>query len=139
MVPKFFIELASYASKDSGMTKVDVFIKVPYSNVQFLRDQITYKADYSLIISIYDDDDVLKLEKIWNERVTAQNFDQTISRTSFNISYKSFSLMPGEYNFICRLEDNESRKYSKFEREINIREFNESFDISDIVLASDAS
>ena len=136
MVPKFFIELASYASPDSGMTKIDVFIKVPYSNVQFLRDQISYKADYSLIISIYDDDDVLKLEKIWNERVTAQNFDQTVSRASFNISYKSFSLQPGEYNFICKLEDNESRKYAKFERTINIREFNENFDVSDIVLAS---
>ena len=89
MLPRFFIELASYASVDPGKTKMDVFIKVPYSNVQFLRDQSNYKADYSLIVSIYNDDEDLILEKLWNEKVTTQTFDQTVSRTSFNI--KSFS------------------------------------------------
>jgi hypothetical protein len=122
MLPRFFIELASYASQDSGKTKVDVFIKVPYSNVQFLRNQTNYRADYSLIVSIFNDDDDLILEKLWNENVSTQSFNQTISRTSFNISYKSFSLEPGEYNFICKLEDNESRKFSSFERMINVRE-----------------
>ncbi len=136
MIPRFFIDLASYASQDSDKTKIDVFIKVPYSNVQFLKDQFSYKADYSLIISIYDDDEILKLEKLWNEKVTTQRFEQTISQTSFNISYKSFLLTPGEYNFVCKLEDNESRKFSVFEKMINVRKFDKPLDISDLVLAS---
>ena len=135
-LPKFFLDLASYQSQESGKSKMDVFIKVPYSNVQFIKTQNDYRAMYSIIVSIYDDDETLKLETLWNEKIEAHNFKQTISQTSFNISYKSFFIEPGKYKFVCKLEDNESRKYSIYEQLINIREFSDSIDISDLVIAS---
>jgi len=134
--PKFYIDLAGYKSQDPSKSKLDVFIKVSNSNVQFLKTRGEYRAKYSLTISVYDDDDILKFEKLWNENITTKNFKQTISQTSFNVSYKSFIIEPGEYKFICRLEDSGSRKYSVFERMINIRGFNDSIDISDLVIAS---
>lgn len=136
-LPKFFIDLASYSSQDSGKSKLDVFIKVPYSNVQFIKSQDKYRANYSLIISLYDDDDdELKIEKLWNEKLETRNFKQTVSHTSYNVSYKSFTIEPGEYKFVCKIEDNESRKYSIFEQMIKVREFTDSIEISDLVLAS---
>lgn len=134
--PKFFIDLASYASHDSTKTKMDIFIKVPYSNVQFLKSQNEYRAKYSLIVSLYDEDETLKLEKLWNEKISVQSFKQTISRKSFNVSYKSFLILPGKYNLVCKLEDLGSRKHAVFEQKINIRAFNDSIEVSDLVLAS---
>jgi GWxTD domain-containing protein len=135
-LPQFFIDLASYDSQDSGKSKIDVFIKVPYSNIQFIKIQNEYRAKYSLVVSVYDDDENLKLEKLWNEKITTQSFQQTVSQTSFNLSYKSFILASGDYKFVCRLEDLESKKYSVFEQDIKLRMFEDSIDISDIVLAS---
>jgi len=136
-LPRFFIDLASYTSQDSGKSKLDVFIKVPHSNIQFLKTHNRFKANYSLIVSLYDDDEKLKLEKLWNEKVETGNFNQTVSKTSFNFSYKSFVIEPGQYKFVCRLEDMESRKYSTYEQKINIRTFKDSIDISDLVIVSD--
>lgn len=135
-IPRFFIDLAGYASQDSGKSKMDVFIKVPYSNIQFLKTGNIFKASYTLIVSLYDEDENLILEKLWTEKVQTNSFQQTISRTSFNISYKSFVVDPGEYKFVCKLEDLESRKFAVFDQKIKIREFNFNLDLSDLVLAS---
>lgn len=134
-LPRFYLDLASYQSTDSAKSKLDVFVKVPYSNIQFIKSPEEYRANYSIIISLYEDDK-LKLEKLWNEKVTTNSFKQTISHTSYNISYKSFTIEPGEYKFVCKLEDLESRKYSEFEQLIKIREFKDSIEISDLVIAS---
>lgn len=134
-LPRFFIDLASYKSQDSTKSKMDIFIKVPYSNIQFLKTPNEYSAKYTLIVSLYKED-TLKLEKLWNEKVTTNSFKQTISQTSFNVSYKSFLVDPGEYKFVCKLEDLESRKFSVFEQQIKIRKFVDSLGLSDLVLAT---
>ena len=136
--PKFYIDIANYASQDSGKSRIDVFIKIPYSNIQFIKSAFGYSAKYAVTVSLYDvDEENLKLEKQWNEKVNTQNFKQTESNSSFNISYKSISIEPGEYKFVCKIEDLESRKYHPFEQKIKIREFSEILDLSDIVLVSE--
>ncbi|MCB9207446.1 MAG: GWxTD domain-containing protein [Ignavibacteriales bacterium] len=137
LLPKFYIDLATYASQDSEKSKMDVFIKIPYSNIQFLKTATSYAAKYSVTISLYDNDEVLKLEKLWTEKINVQNFQQTSSNTSFSISYKSFTVKPGEYKFVCKVEDLESKKHFPFEQEIKIRKFTQSLDLSDIVLVSE--
>ena len=134
-LPKFYLDLASYKANDTTKSKIDIFIKVPYSNIQFLKTTKEYSAKYALIVSLYQDDE-LQLEKLWNEKITTNSFKQTISQTSFNVSYKSFLVDPGEYKFVCKLEDLESRKHSVYEQQINIRKFDDTLGISDLVLAS---
>ncbi len=135
--PKFFIDLATYESADSGKTKLDVFIKVPYSNIQFLKTGTGYFAKYSITVSIYNDDDELQLEKLWNEKIGTREFKQTISETSYNISYRSFNIIPDKYKFVCKLEDLESRKHAIFEQEIDVRKYEDSVEISDVVIVSE--
>ncbi|MCB0748025.1 MAG: GWxTD domain-containing protein [Ignavibacteriales bacterium] len=137
LLPKFYIDLATYASQDSEKSKIDVFIKIPYSNIQFLKTATSYAAKYSVTISLYDDDEVLKLEKLWTEKINVQNFQQTSSNTSFSISYKSFTVKPGEYKFVCKVEDLESKKHFPFEQEVKIRKFSQNIDLSDIILVSE--
>lgn len=136
-LPNFYLDLASYKSKEAGKTKVDVFIKIPYSNLQFLKNDKGYQSKYSIIVSVYDEDDELKLEKLWNETVTTRMFDQTALRTSYNVSYKSLHIPPGRYKFVCKLEDNESRKHAVYERMINVREYKDDLELSDLILVSE--
>jgi GWxTD domain-containing protein len=136
-LPKFYIDLASYESRDSGKTKVDIFIKVPYSNIQFLKIDNGYLAKYSFIISLYDEDDELKLEKLWNEKIETQSFKQTNSSKSYNVSYKSLDIESGKYKLVCKLEDNESKRYATYEQLINIRLFEDPLELSDVVIVSE--
>lgn len=136
-LPRFYIDLASYKSNDSGKANVDVFIKVPYSNVQFLKSNKGYVAKYTVTISVLDEDEEkLLIEKLWNEKIVTNKFKQTSSQRSFNISYKSFTIKPGKYKFICKLEDVESRKHSIYEKIINIREYKDPIELSDIIIVS---
>ncbi len=138
LLPKFYIDLDNYADQDSAKSKIDVFLKIPYSNITFIKTPIGYSARYSVTVSFYDSDkDNLLLEKQWNEKVNTQNFKLTSSSTSFNLSYKSFSLNPGEYSFECKVEDLESRKYYSYDQKIKLRAFSPNLDLSDIVIVSE--
>ena len=136
-LPRFYLDLASYEGRDTAKSKIDIFIKLPYANIQFLKSNEGYSARYSVAVSVYDEEDNLKVEKIWNERISTYNFKQTSSNSSFNVSYKSFELTPGKYKLICKLEDLESKKYSTHEQKIKVRAFQDPVEISDIVLISE--
>ncbi len=138
LLPRFFIDIASYASQDSNKSKIDVFVKIPYSNIQFLKTTAGYSARYAVTVSLYEqEDDKLILEKLWNEKVNTQNFNQTASTNSYNVSYKSFTLEPGDYKFVCKVEDLESKKNYAFDQKIHLREFSKELDLSDIILVSE--
>lgn len=135
-LPFFYIDVAGYKLDNLDLAKLDIFIKVPYSRIQFIKDKNSYYANYALIISLYDDDDNLKLEKLWMEKITAPSFVQTTSKKNFNISYKSFKVKPGNYKFICRLEDNNSRKVYTYKSELVIKQFDTTTSLSDVILVS---
>lgn len=136
-LPRFYLDLASYEGRDTAKSKIDIFIKLPYANIQFLKSNEGYSARYSVVVSVYDEEDNLKVEKIWNEKISTYNFKQTSSNSSFNVSYKSFELAPGKYKLVCKLEDLESKKYSTHEQKIKVRAFQDPVEISDIVLISE--
>lgn len=136
-LPRFYLDVASYEGRDTAKSKIDIFIKLPYANIQFLKSNEGYSARYSVLVSVFDEEDNLKVEKIWNERISTYNFKQTSSNSSFNVSYKSFELAPGKYKLVCKLEDLESKKYSTHEQKIKVRAFQDPVEISDIVLISE--
>lgn len=137
LLPDFFIDLAAYKSKDSTKSKLDIFIKTPYSNIQFLKHDDGYRAKYTVTVSLYDEDgETIKIEKLWNEKIFAKNFKQTASRTSYNVSYKTINVEPGKYKLVCTVEDLESKKHSTYEQKITIRKFENILEVSDIVLVS---
>ncbi len=136
LLPKFSFDYATYKSKDSTKTKLDIFLKMPYSNIQFLKHKNIYVANYTVTVSLYDDDDNLVLEKLWNEKIIARTFRQTSSEKSFNISYKTINVKPGKYKLTCNAEDDESRKYFTYKTEIDLPDYNKKLSISDIVLVS---
>jgi len=133
-LPKFHYELLNYKDDSSGLTRVDLLVQVPFNALQFVKDGANFRADYSVTASVYDEEkEKLLKENVWNEKVIAQDFDQTHSRSNFNLGLKSFKLKPGDYVFVISVEDKESRKISDTETKFTVREFEGSIDVSDLV------
>lgn len=135
--PKFFEEFLNFSSTEKGKTRVDVFIQVPYSEVQFIKAEGGFRSKYNLTVSVFDKDkENLLMEKSWNENIFAKEFDQTISKANFNLSLRSFNLEPDEYMVRTAFEDVDSRKEYASENVVKVREFKEDLELSDIMLIS---
>lgn len=133
----FYHDYLSFFSDKPGFTLLDVFIQVPYKNVQFVKSGEGFTAKYSVSVSIYDSSKTtLIVEKMWNETVNVFDYNTTISRDNYNISKKSLDLKPGSYLIKTILEDLDSRKETISENTIIVKDFTGNFSLSDILLIS---
>lgn len=137
--PDFEIDVADYPTGKDKLTKVDVFIKVPYSNIKFIKTESGFSGKYSVTITIYDvDKEKTFVEKMWSEKVTAKDFLQATSINNFNLSYKSFNLLPQTYLFRCDVLDEDSKKSFFIEFKKEVKEFKSDLQLSDIIIISDS-
>jgi GWxTD domain-containing protein len=133
----FSVASVNYMSDNPGLTKVEFFIQVPYSAVQFLKKGFRFNSKYTLTLKIENAVDESPVDQdIWTEKLTVRDFDKTQSESSFNLSRKSYNLKPGDYKVTCILEDENSQVKEKRNAKITVRKINSKLDISDIMLIS---
>lgn len=136
--PVFYIDAANYKSNIANKTRLDVFIEVPYSSVQFIKKDNTFHAGYSVTLTFYDKDKkVILFERIWKEKITVNDFPQTLSRSNFNLSYRNFDLNPGSYMIRCILEDSDSRRAATKEFPMALDQISDTLGTSNIMLISE--
>ena len=132
---KFNYEYLDFRSDQPNKTRVDVFLQVPYTEIQFIKKGDEFEANYTATVSVFDKDkEKLIAEKIWNEKVSTKDFSQTTSSRNFNLSLRSFILPPGEYSFRSAFEDKDSRKTYSKEDVVKVRDVSSNFAISDVML-----
>ncbi len=131
----FHQDFLNFHSDKTGMTRVDVYIQVPYKSLQFIKTGQGFTAKYSVVVSVFDETkERLIVEKTWNETINVIDFAQTISKLNYNVGFKSFDLKPGNYFFRTAVIDSDSKKEVKSENTFRVREINPVLDISDILL-----
>ena len=54
--PRYFEELLDFYSGDKGTTRVDIFIQLPYSSVQFVSGNNKFVSIYTTTLSVFDRD-----------------------------------------------------------------------------------
>jgi GWxTD domain-containing protein len=139
-LPVFYYDAVSYPSSDTGKTRVDIFIQVPYNQIQFIKSKDKFLAEYLVTISIYDEHRLRLLsEKSWTEKIETADFDITISRNNSNLSLKSFSLQPNNYLIRIEVEDKDSRKNYSYSNVYKVEDFSDSLAMSGIMLISSKS
>ena len=133
----YYQDFLNFAGEKSSQTRVDVFIQVPYNEIQFVKTEKGFAAGYSVTISVFNEDkSTLLSEKTFNEKVEIKNFEQTISGSNFNLSLRSFNLSSGTYLIRTEIEDKDSRKTSSSENKFEVRDFTGSSGISDMMLVA---
>ncbi len=134
---KYFQDFMNFASNNSNESRLDIFIQVPYKEVLFARTKTGFLAEYKLSISIFSEDKKkLIAEKIWTEKILTKNFNETNSKSNYNLSMRSFYLQPAKYLIRTSLEDKESNLSSTAENFFTVRNFSSPVSISDIMLIS---
>ncbi|MCK5343131.1 MAG: GWxTD domain-containing protein, partial [Candidatus Heimdallarchaeota archaeon] len=95
-------------------------------------------ARYSITLTLYDEDeDIIILEKMWNEKITVTDFSQAISTRNYNYSYKSIELEPETYALRCEVVDKDSKKNFVITAIANVAEFDDYIGLSDLILVAD--
>lgn len=134
----FFTDVASYKSSVPNKSRFDIYVQVPYSSVSFLKDKDLFNASYNITITFFDGNKSnILLEKSWKEKLKANNFDETLSRTSYNTSYKSVDLIPAKYFIKVLVEDGNSSRAAVKESFVDIKDFSNPTAISDLILISE--
>ncbi len=131
----YYQDFLNFAGDRPNQTQVDIFIQVPYNEIQFVKSDKGFSAGYSVTISVFTEDKSMLLsEKTFNEKVDIGNFEQTISGSNFNLSLRSFYLNPGTYLIRSEIEDKDSKQTSFSENLFEVKDFSSGSGISDIML-----
>jgi len=122
---------------DDGQSRIDLFIQVPFKEIQFIKSSQGFEGGYSVTVSIYQDDkETLIFEKIWTEKIISPSFKKSISRENFNLSFRSINLVPGEYFIKTNVADRESHQEYLSERMFKVIDYKVKPAISDILLSA---
>lgn len=134
----YYQDFLNFASNENGKTRLDIFIQVPYSKVQFLKAQDGgFIAEYSVTVSVFDENkEQLIQEKTWDEKVETKDFSLTYSKDNYNLSMRSFYLPPANYFIRTSVEDKDSRREYFTENKFSVKNFEEKPAVSDIMLIS---
>lgn len=131
---RYYQDFLNFRSTKAGLTRLDVFIEVPYNEIQFVKKADLFESNYTATISVFaEDKEKLIEEKTWDEKIDVNDFPHTTSPTNFNISIKSFELPPAKYFIRTAIEDNDSRKNFVSTNMFTIRDLNSLPNISDLM------
>ena len=135
--PSFFLDVARFRATDPSQTYVEVYYKIAYDNLQFIKVENTYQAAFDITVIIYDSDGRQVEVREWRDGITVDTFDETNDDLIFRSDQISFVLDPGDYKLVMKLVDAESKKMSSQERAFEVTPFEEAkLAISDIEFAS---
>jgi hypothetical protein len=80
---KYYQDFLSFASDQEGKTRVDIFIQVPYTEIQFVKAPGGFRASYTITVSVFDEDkEKLLVEKSWREKIETPDFEETTSKSN---------------------------------------------------------
>ena len=134
---RFFVDFLDFYNGKPDITVLNVFVQVPYNEIQFYKLNDQFIANYTVTVSIFNEDkDKLIEEKSWKEKVATKDFKVTTSRKNYNLSLKEFLLKPETYYIRASVEDNNSKNTYVIPKTIEVRKFSSELDISDILIVS---
>jgi len=132
--PKYYQDFLNFQSAKTGYTRLDIFIEVPYSAMQFVKTGEKYESDYSVTISVFaEDKETLVDEKLWDEQINVNDFKQTTGGNNYNISIKSFDLKPAKYFIRTAIDDKDTKKSYVSTNMFTLRDLDSLPNISDLM------
>ena len=135
----YFQDYVSFASEKPGLSRVDIFIQVPYKNVKFVKSNQGFTAKYSITASVFDSSgSKMIVEKTWNETINVMDYNLTITKENYNLSKRSFDLLPGNYKIKTVMTDKDSKQEAVGENNFVLKSYDKNISISDLLLISKA-
>lgn len=133
----FYFDAISYASNDSGKSRIEIFIQVPYEQLRFVKDGDNFSANYDVVLTVEKPSHQVLQERSWSVNVRLPEFTRTVSKNAASLSQKAIEIAPGEYHLIVQVKDSDSKKTGRIQRSVLVTDFaKDSLSLSDIMLVS---
>lgn len=135
--PKFYFDALTFASEDTMLSRLDVYIQIPFDALRFVQVGNGYDASYEQTVSIFDIQKNLVGERLSIEKVRQVAFTETTDPNRYDLTQRFFTLTPGQYTIDVQIRDLETRKSWHQAREILVRNMHEArVTVSDLMLVS---
>ena len=136
-LPKLYFDALSFESDQRGVSRLDVYVQVPFEALRFSKDDDVFRTVYDVTVDVLDSLNNLVTEKFWTEKVETKDYDQSVSPQAGKLSQKSFSLSPASYIVSVQISDQETKKTTSDKRKVFVHDFSiPTFSISDIMLVN---
>jgi len=134
VTPMFHWDIIGANSLQPELSRIYIYLKTPFDALTFVRaDSSGFEANYEVSVRIDDKDDFQVDGKVWQEKVTAANFQETNSRRRFSVTFQKFDIAPGEYKLTLGFTDRETKQTRRTIRKIKIRNYEKAkLSISDV-------
>ncbi len=132
-----FMDVLSYASLDSGKSKMDLYVQVPYEEITFVLqgEEFVGKFDITASVSTSEGDPVWN--RLQSVEVRTKDFSQTVSNRLYSLKQLTFEMRPGPFDLRVEVRDQESRKATTIRRKILVSDFAQgAFSLSDVMLVN---
>lgn len=135
--PKFDFFIVSYPYSNPDSSVADLYARIRYDNLIFIRTDSSYSAHYQLSINLYSEKGTSesRYTKIFDRQITVTKYSQTLSVNTFDSLRDRIIVKPGKYFMAFRLLDLNTNVTSSKEIEYDLRDFShDSVSISDVVV-----
>lgn len=137
--PSFYLDYANFRAALPNQSKLEVFLKVQYDELQFIRQSDeTFQAVYEVAVALAEDDrDEFQIAgRVWRDTVRVAGFETTNSRRKVKMSRAGFELAPGNYRLTVTMTDLDTRGASSRTSKVVLRDFSKAeLQLSDILIA----
>ncbi len=136
----YYLDLTAIRSETPGKSLLQIFIKIPYDELQFVKtDSDSFRAEYEIALAVYEKDFQVS-GKTWDSSVSVARYQDTNSRDHYTFNSYSVDVDPGEYKMLLAVTDLETRKMSRQTVKVRVQDFyREKMSISDILYADSLS
>lgn len=121
----FNLDALNFFSPDSTRTRLDVYIEIPYSKVEFKKSHNShdFSAEVDITLSIKDANNIPLFDNVFKEEIKTEKTDLEFLSNNSKIILKNFYLVPGEYKLKISMYELSTKKYSEKEQNVTIRDF----------------
>lgn len=123
-VPVFHYDIVKQVLPiDAASALINIFVKIPYDELQFTITDLGYVAKYEVTAVVYNENGDQVDGTIWQKEVTVNDYEATNSRNDFSYSHTSFAVTPGKYELSIGLTDLDSRSTATQKESIEIPDY----------------
>jgi len=133
----FYFDAISVISDQPGKTRVDCYVEIPYQELQFVKSDDVYRAEYEATVQFIGKDKQAVDQQSWRNEVSVRDFNQTTSDKLKSLTHQALNIAPGEYEIDVQIYEPETRKRMAERNSFVVTDFGkDELSFSDIMLVN---
>lgn len=138
-LPRFDVDVVGVMGDDAAETRVDLYTRIPLSDIQFIRASGGFRASYQVTADFFTVRENGRrgnrvVSEVWDRPVFVEQFAATQSENHFDALTQSVPLAPGQYLLQVQVEDRSSGRATLQELRFEVRDLDKPLAVSDLIL-----